>query len=50
VFLEKELIRGSMVVREINIKEKRVYMPTLMVQDPFFTLPVVVAPTVQTLW
>jgi hypothetical protein len=47
VFLEKELIRGSMVVREINIKEKRVYVPTLMVQEPFFTLPVVAAPTVQ---
>ena len=36
-----------MVVREINLEEKRVHVPTLMVQEPFFTLPVVVAPTVQ---
>ena len=37
---------GSMVVREINLEEKRVHVPTLMVQEPFFTLPVVAVPTV----
>jgi hypothetical protein len=47
VFLEEELIRGSMVAREINLEEKRVHMPTPMVQKPFFTLLVVAAPTVQ---
>jgi hypothetical protein len=47
VFLEKELIRGSMVAREINLEEKRVHVPTPMVQEPFFTLPVVAGPTVQ---
>jgi hypothetical protein len=47
VFLEEELIRGSMVAREINLEKKRVHMPTPMVQEPFFTLPVVAAPTMQ---
>ena len=36
-----------MVAREINFEEKRVYVPTLMVQEPFFTLPVVAVPIVQ---
>jgi hypothetical protein len=31
VFLENEVIRGSMVPREIRLEEKRVYVPTLMV-------------------
>ena len=47
VFLEDDMVRGSMVVREINLEEKRVHVPTPMVQEPFFTLPVVAAPTVQ---
>ena len=46
VFLEDDMIRGSMVAQEISFEEKQVYMPTPMVQEPFFTLPVVV-PTVQ---
>ena len=41
------MIRGSMVAREINFKEKRIYVPTPMVQEPFFTLPVVAVLTVQ---
>ena len=41
------MIRGSMVAREISFEEKRVYVPTPMVQEPFFTLPVVVVPIVQ---
>ena len=36
-----------MVAREINLEEKRVHVPTPMVQEPFFMLLVVVAPTVQ---
>jgi hypothetical protein len=47
VFLEEELIRGSKVAREINLEKKRVHAPTPMVQEPFFTLPVVAAPIVQ---
>ena len=31
VLLEDDLIRGSMVVREISFEEKRVYVPTPMV-------------------
>ena len=41
------MIKGSMVAREISFEEKRVYVPTPMVQEPFFTLPVVAVPTVQ---
>ena len=41
------MVRGSMVAREINFEEKRVYVPTPMVQEPFFSLPVVAAPIVQ---
>ena len=36
VFLENEMIRGSMVPREIDLEEKRVYVPTPMIQEPFF--------------
>ena len=34
-------------MREISFEKKRLYMPTPMVQELFFTLPVVVVPTVQ---
>ena len=47
VFLENKMVRGSMVAREINLEEKRVYVPTPMVQEPIFSLPVATAPTVQ---
>jgi len=46
VFLEDDMVRGSMVVREINLEEKRVHVPTLMVQEPFFSLLVAAAPTI----
>jgi hypothetical protein len=46
VFLEDEMVRGSIVAREINLEEKRVYVPTLMVQEPYFSLPVAATPTV----
>jgi hypothetical protein len=35
VFLEDDMVRGSMVAWEINFEEKRVYMPTPIVQEPF---------------
>jgi hypothetical protein len=47
VFLEDNMIRGSMVAREISLQEKRVHVPTPMGKEPFFTLPIAVAPTVQ---
>ena len=46
VFLEDEKMRGSMVAREIVLEVKRVYAPTLMIHEPFFSLPAVAAPTV----
>ncbi|TKC11876.1 hypothetical protein FA727_23745, partial [Robertmurraya kyonggiensis] len=45
-FLEEEMIRGSTVVRKINLEEKRVCAPTPMIQEPFFSLPTVAAPSV----
>ena len=36
-----------MVAREISFKEKRVYVPTPMVQETFFTLLIIAIPTVQ---
>ena len=47
VFLEDEMMRGSMVAREIDLEEKRAYAPTPMIQEPFFTLPAVAVPTVR---
>jgi len=46
IFLEDEMVRGSMVAREIDLEEKRVYVPTPMIQEPFFSLPIDVAPTI----
>jgi hypothetical protein len=46
VILEDEMMRGSMVAREIILEEKRICVPTPMIQEPFFELPVLVAPTV----
>ena len=37
IFLEEDMIRGSMVAREISFEEKRVYVPTPMVQEPVVT-------------
>jgi hypothetical protein len=36
VFLEDEMMRGSMVSRKIDLEEKRVYVPTPMFQEPIF--------------
>jgi len=47
VFLEDELMRGSIVAREIDLEEKQVYAPTSMVQEPFFELPAAATPTTQ---
>jgi hypothetical protein len=47
IFLEDEVIRESMVPREIRLEEKRVCVPTLMVAEPVFSVPVAVTPMVQ---
>ena len=47
VFLEDEMIRESMVAQEIDLEEKRVYAPTPMIHESFFSLPAVATPTVQ---
>jgi hypothetical protein len=36
-----------MVAQKIDLEEKRVCVPTPMIQEPFFELPVLVAPTVR---
>ena len=35
-----------MVAREIDLEEKRVCVPTPMIQEPFFSLPVAIAPAI----
>jgi hypothetical protein len=45
VFLEDEMIRGSRVVRKVDLEEKRVCAPNPMIQEPYFSLRVVPAPT-----
>jgi hypothetical protein len=47
IFLEEEVISGSMVPREIRLEEKRVCVPTLMVAEPFFSVPTAVTPMAQ---
>ncbi|XP_066320479.1 uncharacterized protein [Miscanthus floridulus] len=44
---EDEMMRGSMVAREIDLEEKQVYAPTPMVWEPFFELPAAATPTTQ---
>ena len=41
------MMRGSMVAREIDLEEKRVYAPNPMIHEPIFSLPAVAAPIVQ---
>jgi hypothetical protein len=47
IFLEDEVIRRSTVPREIQLEDKRVYVPTLMVKEPFFSVSTAVTPIVQ---
>jgi len=46
-FLEDQIIRGSMVARKNDLEKKRVFVPTPMTQEPYFCLPVIVSPAVQ---
>jgi hypothetical protein len=47
IFLENDVIRRSTVPREIRLEEKRLYVPTPMVGEPFFLIPATVTPIVQ---
>jgi hypothetical protein len=47
IFLEDEMMRGSVVARKIDLEEKRAYAPNLMIQEPFFELSAIAAPTMQ---
>jgi len=47
VFLEDEVIRGSMTPREIDLEEKWEYVPMPITQDPIFPVHADVAPQVQ---
>jgi hypothetical protein len=47
VFLESEMVRGSMVPREIDLEEKWVYVTTPTSQEPVFLPRVVPTPAVQ---
>ena len=40
------MMRGSMVAWKIDLEEKRVHAPNPMIQEPFFSLPVVPAPSI----
>jgi hypothetical protein len=46
VFLDDKMMRGSTVARKTDLEEKRVHAPNPMIQGPFFSLPVVLAPTI----
>ena len=42
--MHDKLVSGRMVPQEISLEEKRVHVPTLMTQEPFFfSIPVAVA-------
>ena len=47
MFLEDEVIRGSMIPREILLEEKREYVPTPIAQNSIFSVHADVAPQVQ---
>jgi hypothetical protein len=40
------MIKGSKVLREVDIQEKRTYVPLTMVEKPYFSIPTVVPPIV----
>jgi hypothetical protein len=44
------MIKESKVLREVDFQEKRTYVPILMVEEPYFSIPAVVPPTVVTTW
>jgi hypothetical protein len=47
VFLESDVMRGSMTPRDIALEEKREYVPIPIIQDPVFPIHVEVARPVE---
>jgi hypothetical protein len=47
IFLEDEVITGSTVPQEIRLEEKRVFVATPLVGEPFFSVPATATPIVQ---
>jgi hypothetical protein len=45
-FLEDDIIKGSKVLREIDLQEKRMFVSIPMVEEPYFSIPIEVPPTV----
>jgi hypothetical protein len=43
------MIKGSKVLREVDLQKKRTYVPIPMVEEPYLSIPVVVPPTVVTI-
>jgi len=41
------MIRGSGASREIDLEEKRVYAPTPIIEEPYFSLPTEITPSMQ---
>jgi hypothetical protein len=46
IFLEDDIIKESKVLREVDLPKKRTYVPFSMVEEPYFSIPIVVPPTV----
>jgi hypothetical protein len=40
------MIKGSKVLREVDLQEKRIHVPFPMVEEPYFSIPIVVPPIV----
>jgi hypothetical protein len=40
------MIKGSKVIKEVDLQEKRTYVPFPMVEEPYFSKPTEVPPTV----
>jgi hypothetical protein len=46
-FLEDAIIKGSKVLREVDLQEKRMFVSIPMVEEPYFSIPIEVPPTVE---
>jgi hypothetical protein len=48
IFLEDDMTKGSKVLREVDLQEKRTYVPIPMVEEPYFSIPAMVPAAVVT--
>jgi hypothetical protein len=46
VFLKDEMVKGSKVLREVDLQEKRTYVPISMFKEPYFSIHAEVPPIV----